>query len=525
MQVTAPAPSSPVPLDGTSGRGMAAVIKEVHKTLASHEETVRRVLILTALYAIPAVAVTKPIIDPDIWWHLRTGQWIVEHGTVPMTDPFSSYGMGKPWIAYSWLFEVLVYGLYSRLGLMGIILYRVVFFLAVAAVVHRLVAKREPRFVVAIGTVGFAMLAIGPLFTERPWLFTILFLTLTLDAVLDCRAGTRTRMFWLVPPLYAFWANVHIQFVYGLLILALACTAPLLDRLLGRSEQEANATTAGSQGWWRLVALAGACAAATLLNPYHVRIYSVVIEYATQHAPYLYIQELTALDFRQPSDWAVLAITGAAAFALGRRAKFPTFEALFLVAGAYFAFHAKREAWFVVMAAIVLLTAARSTTTLTARFTPTRSQVLLVAGAVVAALIIVGRIRHISEYHLEAALAEKYPVAAAAVVEERGYRGPLYNHFNWGGYLIWRLRDLPVAMDGRTNVHGDDRIERSLQTWAGKNSWASDPELAAARLVISGVDWPLASLLRLDSRFELVYGDAVAVVFITHPQREVREID
>ena len=74
--------------------------------LASRQETVRRVLILIGLYAIPAIFVMTPITDPDIWWHLRTGQWIVEHGAVPMTDPFSSYGMGKPWIAYSWLFEI-----------------------------------------------------------------------------------------------------------------------------------------------------------------------------------------------------------------------------------------------------------------------------------------------------------------------------------------------------------------------------------------------------------------------------------
>ncbi len=73
-------------------------------SLASRQETVRRLLILIGLYAIPAIALMSPIIDADIWWHLRTGQWIIEHGAIPTTDPFSSYGMGKPWTAYSWLF-------------------------------------------------------------------------------------------------------------------------------------------------------------------------------------------------------------------------------------------------------------------------------------------------------------------------------------------------------------------------------------------------------------------------------------
>src|SRR4029077_18800779 len=104
----------------------------------------------------------------DIWWHLRTGKWIVEHGAVPVTDPFSSFGQGKPWVAYSWLFAVLVYGLYQCLGLYGIILYRAALGFAVAVAIHRFVAKREPRFVVATGLAGLAVLATARLLTERP---------------------------------------------------------------------------------------------------------------------------------------------------------------------------------------------------------------------------------------------------------------------------------------------------------------------------------------------------------------------
>src|SRR5207249_11491916 len=57
------------------------------------------------LYLIPASQALLPIDDPDIWWHLRTGQWIIEHHWVPATDPFSAYGMGKPWVAYGWLLD------------------------------------------------------------------------------------------------------------------------------------------------------------------------------------------------------------------------------------------------------------------------------------------------------------------------------------------------------------------------------------------------------------------------------------
>ena len=58
-------------------------------------------LMAIVLYAVPANAMMHPVSDPDIWWHLRTGQWAVEHRAVPQTDPFSAYGQGQPWLAYS----------------------------------------------------------------------------------------------------------------------------------------------------------------------------------------------------------------------------------------------------------------------------------------------------------------------------------------------------------------------------------------------------------------------------------------
>jgi len=485
--------------------------------LASRQETVRRLLYLIGLYAIPAIAIMTPIIDPDIWWHLRTGQWIVEHGAVPTTDPFSSYGMGKPWIAYSWLFEVLVYGLYSALGLTGILLYRVILSFAVVAAVHRLVAKREPRFIVATNIVLLAVLGILPVLNVRPWLFTILFFTLTLDAVLDLREGTNTKAVWLLPLMYALWANLHIQFIYGLFVLSLATAESMIEGLFRRAAVENDERTIPSG---RLLIVTTSCAVATLATPYHLHVYRTILEYITQTGHFEYILELLALSFRSPWDWFVLAATLGAAFSLGWQREVRPFPLLLLAAGAFLSFRARRDIWFVVIAAAALIATFRSPKAVADRFALTKRRVFLVTAVVVAVLVIVGRVRNISERHLESALAEKYPVAAAAVVEERAYPGPLYNHFNWGGYLIWRLPNLPVAMDGRSNLHGEERTKRSLKTWAGIRTWVSDPELAAARLVIAQAEYPLASLLRLDPRFELVYEDDIAAIFVARPHPE-----
>jgi hypothetical protein len=71
----------------------------IPESVVNSEKTLRRLIIVALLYCIPASQAMVPLVDPDIWWHLRTGQWIIEHAQVPGTDPFSAYGTGNHWVA------------------------------------------------------------------------------------------------------------------------------------------------------------------------------------------------------------------------------------------------------------------------------------------------------------------------------------------------------------------------------------------------------------------------------------------
>jgi hypothetical protein len=237
-----------------------------------------------------------------------------------------------------------------------------------------------------------------------------------------------------------------------------------------------------------------------------------------QSVPFQYVNELVSFRLDSLPAWLVLISTPAAVFSIGWRRELQPFPLLLLIAGVFLSFRIRRDLWFVVVAAATITAMGRTRESAPEGFSMTRLQTSLLGAAILIAVAGVAWFRNISEGHLEEAVAKTYPVSAAAVVEERAYPGPLYNDFNWGGYLVWRLPNLPVAMDGRTNLHGDERIERSVKTWAGGREWMSDPELAAARLVIGHVNHALVSLLRLDSRFRLVYEDKVAAVFIARSQ-------
>jgi hypothetical protein len=473
----------------------AAPTSTLARDIPSHSG-VMPVLMLAALYAIPIVTTLRPVNDLDIWWHLRAGQWVCEHHAVPLTDPFSRWGADKAWIAYSWLFEVLVYRLYEAFGLAGIVVYRLVMSLAVAAALHRLVRRRQPFLLGPTTLTAAAVLALTPLFTERPWLFTVLFSILTLDVLLDLRDGRAGWSVWLLPLVYALWANLHIQFVYGLFLLALACLPDPCWRC-------------GLAKRWLL---AGLCLLATLVNPYYIRLYGVVWELATQSGPLRYVSEMHALEFRGAADWVVLLFGAAAMFALGRRQRVSRFEVLLLFSAGFFAFRSQRDLWFLVLAAAAILAGQPLPLQAKAQ-TPPRcwaAATVLLAGLVA----LLSWQRGLSEENLRRKVAELFPVEAAAVLAQKGHSGPLFNDYDWGGFLIWTLPQLPVILDGRANLHGDERVLRLGNTWSVGPGWRDDPDLESAGIVLANARCPLGCVLMLDDRFQLVHEDTVARVFV-----------
>jgi hypothetical protein len=470
-------------------------------------EQFAQALLLVALYATPALicAHAASVNDPDIWWHLRTGEWILQHHAVPHTDPFSSSGAGKPWSAYSWLFELLVLQLFQRAGLAGLVIYTAGMVLAVTAALHHLIKRLQPDFSIAVLLTLVACLSLVPLYTPRPWMFTILFFVLEVDILMRARTTGRSRELAWLPLIFALWANLHIQFVDGLLVLALALAEAILAR------------------WWtgiptrvRPAWLCAACIAstlATLANPYGWHIYRVAYDLVAQPGVLNKINELQAIPFRSVFDYCLLFLALASAGALARGRRFLPFETAFLAFAAFVSFRSQRDLWVMTTAASAILSSGLVGREKEWRRLPAFTAPLAAVGSCFV-LALGFRVMHVNNARLRILLAKDMPVRALEVVKEKGYGGPLYNDYGWGGYLMWDLR-LPVIIDGRASLHGDKRIDRSVATWNAQPDWASDSELVSAATVIGPVKMPLIQVLRMDPHFQLVFEDKVAAVFIT----------
>ena len=226
---------------------MREPLPEAGGSAQKRAEQIVQTMVLAALFAAPALmcAHAACVTDPDIWWHLRTGEWILGHHAVPQADPFSGPLAGRPWLAYSWLYELVAVKLFRWLGLAGIVAYSSGMVLAITVAMVRMVRRVQRDFSLAV-LLGFAaVFCMGQLYTPRPWLFTILlFILETGHPDAGAQDGTRMRELLWLPLIFALWANVHIEFVDGLMVLGLAW-AETLAAHWGRVRRR----ECGRRGW------------------------------------------------------------------------------------------------------------------------------------------------------------------------------------------------------------------------------------------------------------------------------------
>jgi len=492
---------SPGASDSRPSRG---VLGSILSNPVAHAAGTVAVYTLLALQFIRAFAIT----DPDIWWHLATGRWILLHHAVPVTDPFSSYGMGKPWIAYSWFFDAGIQILFQHFSYVGIVLYEVAVRVALAAALFHLVRSLLPHFWRAAALTVASLYAMSSVIGPRPGMLTILFGIIELDILLSSRHTENKARVWLLPVMLVVWANWHIQFVYGLLILGVFAAESCVAFLLHPEFRGGHLSRIK-----QLSIVSCASVLATFVNPYGPRIYSTVLQYMHQPKSYNLISELKAMSFREPQHFIALFLVLGAAMAIGWRREASPLWPLLLSVAAIVAFRSAKEVWFLSVISACAIADHWTLPPLDIRRPLVSRERLLVLVSVLAVLAVAYSHYDVSNSWLEIQVDGNFPEVACQYIEKHHLAGPLYNHLNDGGFLIWRLPSLRVSMDGRTNVQGDERIAHFNAVWNGKPEWATDAELAGANVVLARREAPLTSLLRLDGRFRIVFEDVQAVVF------------
>jgi hypothetical protein len=303
--------------------------------------------VLLALVAGRSLLLKFCVLDLDIWWHLKVGEWILEHSAVPHTGILSRTAADRPWVAYSWGYEVLLSRAYHWFGLVGIGIYGVLLTLAVAYSMFWMARRLSGRFWWACLLATLTGSAFLYNLMPRPVFFSMTLFTVVLTLILEANRSGRVQLLYWLPALFMLWANLHIQFIYGLFLVGLFVGVNLSQRLVAYLKVRPAWVLQPTLPAASLAAIFAACLVASCIGPYSYHLFAVVFEYSKAKVPYMMIQELQPINFRAGSHYMQLLLTGAGFFALGWRKKVDPFKLALLAIASVVAYRTMRDSWFI----------------------------------------------------------------------------------------------------------------------------------------------------------------------------------
>ena len=454
--------------------------------------------------------------DPDMWWHLCVGNWIVQNRAFPHTGIFSGTAANRPWRAYSWGYELLLSRAYDWFSFVGMGVFGTALTIAVAVVVFVMLLRVSGRFWVAWSLSGIVCISFLFNVAPRPLFFSVILFTITVGILFEARRSGQIRLLYWLPLVMWCWANLHIQFIYGIGVVGLYAGINLLQRIAVSRRIYPEFLTAPAFSAKQPFVVLACCIAATCGGPYSFQLYRVVFEYSTSAIIYRTLIEFQALSFNTWNQYLELLLGIGAFFALGWQKKLDPFKLALLIFAAVFAFRTWRDAWFLCVAGAMVI----------GDFPvpePDRDRPLpwsnwaAVSAISVLLLALVMQNTDFTTRGLDRVISSQYPVDAVNFLRRNPVPGPLYNTFDWGGFLIFYMPQLPVSIDGRTDLYGDVVNEQYNATQEAEPSYVNDPILNQAGVVILQNKFPIANMLSVDRRFRVIYRDDLATVLVHNP--------
>jgi hypothetical protein len=457
--------------------------------------------------------------DGDTGWHIRTGQYILQTHSVPTKDLFSFSRPGAPWFAWEWLTDVIYALLYQAAGLKAIVLMAGAMIGVFATAILRYTLWRGANVLVAAFTTLLAVGGSSMHFLARPHLFTLVFLPLCLW-LLEADRRKNTPWLWALIPVTALWTNLHGGFVVFLACLGLLVVAYAIDAALGVARGPEIRRYAG---------LLLGCSLASLVNPYGVRLHVHIWEYLRADWIKDVVQEFEAPTFRSEAQlqFEILLLAGliTCGFLLRRRMFAETLWLIFLANASLTSIrHAPllaavaapliaseiSEWWGIAVAGAKKSAAVRVLYQLGADLRPGFLRTSLWPILLIVTLAA-----------LDAPLkwprdfpAVMFPTSMVHQHAELVASGRLLTPDQWGDYIIYTFYPRQkVYVDGRSDFCGEKLGREYLHLMQGAYDWRQIVDRNAFDVALLPVDWPLASMLKMDPSWRVVQDDTRVILF------------
>ncbi|MHB8510295.1 MAG: hypothetical protein ACYDGR_16890 [Candidatus Dormibacteria bacterium] len=462
------------------------------------------------LSAIPRAL--SPVNDPDFFWHLRVGQWILDHHRVPTTDLFTYTVSGHRFIAHEWLSEVIMAALARGIGFGAV----AVFFGLVTWLGFLLLMRtsRGVGFIFSGLALALAVFAGNPIWGPRTQMFTFTFTVVLLYLLRRYRDARDVRWLYPLPPLFLAWVNLHAGFAFGLGLLGVYLVGEAIVRRPARAPLRPLALT---------LLLCGAVVA---INPNFLAIYPYALE--TQASP---VQQRLIVEWFSP-DFHMLEIKAFEAMILlllvtltlaPRRPR--ATDMLLVLVGLVLALQSVRHiALFVALSTPVLAEAVQSTwETHRGRLHRFKEPPRLVAFGVINAILLVAvavlaiasTVPALRSGPRSNALRQDFPVAALDSVGHDLPPGNVYNQYGWGGYFVYReWPGRPVYIYGDAAVMGDAFLGEYQDVAILGSDFQDVLRRRKVDWVLFGTNQPLTVVLAQNPEWVVTHQDHVATILV-----------
>jgi hypothetical protein len=432
--------------------------------------------------------------DPDTYSHIAVGRWILAHGALPTTDPFSFSMHGEPWIAFEWLSEVIYAAVFAVAGWNGVVaLASATIALAVGLLMRFLLRTLQdvPAFLIVLSVV----VLLAPHMLARPHVLALPLMVTWAAALVNCMDRGARPPYWALP-LLVLWANLH-----GSVVLALGLIGPaVLEELIQTSRHDWPGVL---RRWLPFTALA---ILACCLTPYGPGTLLIPLTTAGLGQALNWIGEWRPQDFSHVSAFEVVLLAGL--FGLSRGVKLPVVRALVLVGLVFLALTQIRNADLLALLAPLYLAAplSRQLGGKTEDKVSGQANGLKVAalGVVIAATVLA----QIRDVRPPLHNTPEGAIASAGLA----HKGPVFNDYAFGGYLVFS--GIPSFIDGRGELYGGpliDRYNRAISL-ADLNDFIKLLDQYKIEATLLEPSTPAVALLDRLPDWHRVYSDDIAVV-------------
>jgi tetratricopeptide (TPR) repeat protein len=436
-------------------------------------------IFLSVFFGFCALFAAEKIKSFDIWWHLKTGEWIWHHKAVPYVDPFSYTFQGAEWIDFEWLFQAVIYPIYQLGGFGGLIIFKIVVVLLTFVVLYLICREVDGgRRWLSVTLLFIALLVARGRFMVRPDIIFLLFLALYSYLLILHRGEkiTTSQLIVLLLPTQVLWVNFHGSFLIGIFLVGAFALGRFVPFAL--SHHRDLKPVFQDRKLRSLLIVCLLLCVVSLLNPHTYQALLFPLKTAGSEEALSGIAEWAPVDIRGLGlfiiDYTVwfraLFLLGVFSFLISRKNLTRVENVVVFALFSYMAFKHIRFAGTFAIATVPIIAYNFSQFKWQLhgwrwmRFFPL---VVIIAFCVNE----MGTLMRIEKLGL--GVWTSYPQTTVHFLKEHEVRGRIFNAYGFGGYIIWYLwPDIPVFIDGRTpTIYDQDffwlygSMERKQELW------------------------------------------------------------